>query len=137
MNFTRAIAATAVLALAGLACGDSAPADRESTVLQSRDGRTVKWGVRWTKQPRALKIGVRIGYCVGEPKPIADPEIKYRGDDVFIRMKIKMPREGQLKKGELCEGVELFVGRAITLRRDLSDVRIYDGGVEPPELRWP
>jgi len=33
--------------------------------------------------------------------------------------------------------MERFVRKAITLRRDLSDVNVYDSGIESPELRWP
>lgn len=61
----------------------------------------------------------------------------YQDDDVLITLTVVKPPERPAAPGEVCAGVELFVGRTITLKRDLEDVTIFDGGVDPPLQRWP
>lgn len=137
MNIVRTIAVVASIALLGFACGNSAPADN-NTAAESRGRNGLQWGVITTTPPRTLKVGGAVGYCVGDPRPtIGRPQIRYRGEDVYIRLELQIPRKKRAKKRGRCAGVELFVRKAITLRRDLSDVKVYDSGIEPPELRWP
>ena len=77
-----------------------------------------------------------MDYCAGYPHPtIRSPEILYRGNDVYIKLKVKWP--DRPSKGDLCLGSELLIMRTIVLRKDLEYVNVYDSGVEPPELRWP
>lgn len=122
----RIIAASATVALLCVSCGDSGPADKN----------TRGWQVVSVKSPRTLKVGKAVGYCTGYPRPsIRHPQILYHGDDVYIKLKVKWPRRPS--KGDLCLDSELLIMRTIILRRDLEDVKVYDSGVEPPELRWP
>jgi len=83
-----------------------------------------------------LTVGREVDYCAGDPRPaIRHPQILYQGNDVYIKLKIK--GSDRPSKGNLCLGSEMAITRTITLRRDLENVRVYDSGVEPPELRWP
>ncbi len=128
-------AVVALLAL-GIACGGSSSVDGASKTAD-RDSKFFRWGVIFTPSPRVIKVGGGIGYCVGDTKPrLARPHIEYQGEDVYIRLSLRMPKQRQ-SKDNLCAGVELLVMRKIRLQRDLSDLRLYDSGVEPPELRWP
>lgn len=121
--------AVAILLLA-VACGTG-------SAVGGREDNAFQWGAIFTPSKRTVVVGEGVDYCVGDPRPrIAKPEIQYRGDDVYIRLELKTPRF-QSPKGSRCAGVGLLVKRKITLRRDLSDVELYDSGVEPPELRWP
>ncbi|MEX2105565.1 MAG: hypothetical protein WD810_01570 [Solirubrobacterales bacterium] len=93
------------------------------------------WGVSSESPPRTITIGGGVDHCVGRPEPrIKPPHIVYRGERVFITLRVEMP---PIRNGSACASVELFVGREVTLRRDLSDVKIFDAGVSPPKLRWP
>ena len=128
---------TAILSFA-MACGDSSPADGTGVAVEGRDDNSFNWGVIFNPTLRTIKIGSGVGYCVGDPRPrIMRPDIKYRGDDVYIRLELKRPPPSRPSRNGPCRGVELLVTRTINLRRDLSDLRLYDSGVEPPELRWP
>lgn len=60
-----------------------------------------------------------------------------RVDDVYIRLEVITPPPTAAQRKEECLGVELGVTKVITLRRDLSDIKVYDSGLDPPELRWP
>jgi hypothetical protein len=134
---TRAIATAMTIALVGFGCGDSAPANRENNPRESRDGNVLEWEVVSTTPPRTLRVGGAVEYCLGDPQPIIGrPQIRYRGDDIYMRLRLEISRKKRAKKGN-CAGVERFVRKAITLRRDLSDVNVYDSGIESPELRWP
>lgn len=122
---TKIIAGVAV-ALLCVGCGESAPANR-----------TIHgWQVVSVKSPQTLKVGKEVNYCTGYPHPtFRRPQILYQDNDVYIELKVRWPRRPS--KGDLCLGMELLITRTIVLRRDLKDVRVYDSGVEPPELRWP
>jgi hypothetical protein len=132
----------------GSACGETSSAGKASH-LQAEDPRSFKWGVIFNPSPRVIKVGGGVGYCVGDPKPrIAKPDIKYQGDEVYIALELKKPPKPPRKRPQLfpkgktpvvegCAGVELLVTRKLTLRRNLSDLTIYDSGVEPPEQVWP
>ena len=139
MNIHRPVgmvAAIAAILLLAMACGDSSSADKSSTVEKGAD-KAFRWGVIFAPSPRTVKIGGGADYCEGDPRPrIARPDIEYRGNKaVYIKLELKSPDRPKSKK--LCLDSELLVTRKITLRRDLSDVKLYDSGVEPPELRWP
>lgn len=136
MNLIRAIALAIVIGLFGSACGVSTPANRESNSRETRDGNALRWEVISTTSPRTLKVGGVVGYCVGDPQPIIErPQIRYRDDDVYIRLEVQAPRKK--RKGRLCGSTERFVAKKITLPLDLSEIQIYDSGIKPPELRWP
>jgi hypothetical protein len=127
------IAAVAILAF-GVACGDRSSSDQ---TVGKRDPKAFKWGVIFTPTERMIKIGGGVGYCAGDPRPrFRRPDVEYRGEDVYIRLELKARRSHASRNG-LCLGSERLVMRTITLRRDLSDLRLYDSGIEPPELRWP
>lgn len=107
-------------------CGDTGSAN------ENNDG----WQLVSVELPRTLVVGKAVGYCAGYPRPtIRHPQILYQGSDVYITAKVKWPHRPS--KGDLCLDSELLVMRKIVLRRDLEDVKVYDRGVEPPELRWP
>jgi hypothetical protein len=127
------------VAMAGLACGaSSSPADKKNDTYQARDDKVLRWKVISVTPPRTIKAGGSVGYCVGDPRPrIKRPQIKYRGANVYIKLEVEKPRPKSTEKHTACGGVELLVRRTIILRRNLSDVQIYDSGVEPPKLRWP
>lgn len=126
MSVTRVIAASVAVALLCMSCGDSGSADRDAH----------GWQVVSVKSPRTLKVGKEVDYCAGYPRPtFRPPQILYQDNDVYIELKVKWPRRPS--KGDLCLDMELLIMRTIVLRRGLEDVRIYDSGVEPPELRWP
>lgn len=96
------------------------------------------WVVQSADLPRTLRVGTGVDYCSGAPKPrIGPPRIEYQGDDVLITLTVIQPPEEPATPGEVCAGMELFVGRNITLKRDLEDVEVFDGGVDPPLQRWP
>lgn len=138
MNIVRLIwvlAAVAAISSSGMACGDSA----DDTSLAAGDDRskTFDWGVISTKPPRTLVVGGGIGYCEGDPRPrIIRPQVEYRDDNVFIRLAVKRSPK-KASKGEVCLGSELLITRVVTLRRDLSDVEIYNANTEPPNVVWP
>jgi len=103
-----------------------------------RIGDSSAWFVWSVHAPRTLTVGTGVDYCVGDPKPrFGHPEIKYRGNDVFITLTIERPPAPPAKPNEICGGVELLVKRRITLKRDLDDVEVFDGGVDPPQQQWP
>lgn len=129
------VAAVAVLLLAG-GCGESSPPETSNSV-KGREAGALEWGFKFAPSSRVAMVGGGAGYCEGDPKPrIAKPDIQYRGDDVYIRLELRTPRHRPADNG-LCFGVGLPVTRRITLRRDLSELNLYDSGVDPPELRWP
>lgn len=137
MNSLSAITTLTIIALLGFACGDSTPANTDRNARESRDGNVLRWEVISTTSPRMLKVGGAVGYCLGDPQPaIGRPQIRYRGDDIYIKLGLETPRKKRARKGN-CAGVELFVYRWIEVKRDLADVKIYDSGVEPPRQRWP
>lgn len=130
------------VALFGLGCGASSETNMKKEDTRSAGSEKVKvlkWGVRSVMPPRTLKIGDYIGYCAGDPKPrISSPQIKYRGVSVYIKLEVRRPRDKPSdRERAVCGGVELFVGRTVMLKHDLAYVRVYDDGVDPPELRWP
>lgn len=103
-----------------------------------RIGESSDWIVQSVTQPRTLKVGTEVDYCVGDPKPrIGRPKVKYQGDDVFITVTLEKPPARLAKPNDICAGIELFVGRTITLNRNLDDVEVFDGGLDPPQQRWP
>ena len=103
----------------------------------STDKNAHGWQLVSVESPRILKVGREVGYCVGDPWPtIRPPQIQYRGKNVYIKLRVKMPRR-RPSKGGLCLDREMLITRIIVLRRDLKDVSVYDSGVQPPELRWP
>lgn len=104
----------------------------------ARVGESSPWEVRSVDPPRTLTVGTGVEYCSGAPKPrIARPKIVYQDDEVLITLTVVKPPERPAKPGEACRGLELFVGRKIVLKRDLEDVEVFDGGVDPPLKRWP
>jgi hypothetical protein len=126
----RSLVGVAVIFLlfSGLACG------RDSHEVV-RNG-AFEWDVISELSPRTIEIGGDIGYCVGRAKPrIAKPNIVYRGSDVYISLKLE--HRHRLPRKARCMGVGLLVKRAVRLRRDLADLRLYDSGVDPPQQRWP
>lgn len=129
------VAAVAAISSMGMACGASD--DEAGTAVESGSAKPFEWGVITPDPPRALVVGGGIDYCVGEPRPrIARPRVEYRGDDVYVRLNVKRPPK-KVSKGEACFVKELLITRAITLRRDLSEVEVYNADVEPPKLVWP
>lgn len=126
MPRARIIIASAIAALFLVSCGGSGSADKS----------VHRWLVVSAEPPRTLKVGKEVDYCAGDPHPtIGHPQILYQGNDVYIKLKIKWPHKSP--KVHLCLGSERVITRTITLRRDLDAVRVYDSGVQPPELRWP
>jgi len=126
------VVAATVLPL-GLACGNAAP----SAEVGQRDPDSFRWGVIFTPSERTIRIGGGVGYCEGDPRPrFKRPDVEYRRKNVYIRLELKT-RRPQPQKNAACLGSELLVTTTITLRRDLSDLRLYDSGAQPPELRWP
>jgi len=84
-----------------------------------------------------LTVGAGVAYCAGNPKPeLVLLRSEYREDDVLITLRVEKPPTRSLKS-EVCAGVQLFVKRKIVLKRDLDEVEIFDGGIEPPLQRWP
>src|SRR5262245_39304688 len=80
------------------ACGASSSANRAG-VVEGRDGNSFNWGVIFTPAPRTVKIGSSVGYCMGDPRPrIEKPAIEYRGEDVYIRLELKVPAPRQRRK---------------------------------------
>lgn len=133
LKFVGVIAVAAILSL-GMACGDSSSADR---AVEGSESKAFRWEVIFTPSRRTIKIGGGVGYCEGDPRPrIASPDVEYRGEDVYIRLELHKPRS-RPSRNSLCLGSELLVTRKIILLRDLSDLKLYDSSVEPPELRWP
>lgn len=128
-------------ALLGSGCSGSSPSidgERDTHDRLGTNVEVLKWSVRSVVPPRTLRIGGRVGYCVGDPKPrVRSSQARYRHDNVLVRLEVVIPHHKSVEKGTICGGVELFVGRTITFRRDLSDIMVYDSGVEPPKLRWP
>lgn len=125
--------------MAGLACGaSSSPARKKNDTHQVQGSKVLRWGVMSTTPPRTIKVGGTVGYCVGDPKPrVKRPHIKYQGANVYIKLEVEKPHPQSTEKHKACGGVELFVGRTIILRRVLSNIQIYDSGIDPPKLRWP
>jgi len=99
----------------------------------THDDSTLKWGIWATKPPRSIRVVAEVGYCIGDPRPSRRPHIQYIDDNVYIRLKVHVPR----KKSFRCAGVGLFIKRWIMLRRNLDEVKIYDSGYNPPQLVWP
>jgi len=133
-----AVMAVAALVLAlGVACGESHSDNRAGRASADANDKPFEWEVIFASSRRTIKVGGGVDFCEGDPRPrIARPEIEYRGKDVYIQLKLKTPRT-RPSTHERCAGSVLLVTRRITLRRDLSDLKLYDSGVEPPELRWP
>lgn len=130
-----AFAAVAAISSLGIACGDSA--DDTSMAAGSDSSKTFDWGVISTKPPRTLVVGGGIGYCEGDPRPkIMRSQIEYRDDNVYIRLNVKRPPK-EASNGEVCLGSELLITRGVTLRRDLSDAKVYNANTEPPDEVWP
>lgn len=127
------MAACALLAL-GLTWG-AFSADGPS--MKGNPRNAFEWAVVRHPSERVIRVGHGVGYCVGDPRPrIKEPEIAYRGGDVYIRL--ELAKRGPLpSSGGLCAGLELLVKKTIRLKRDLSGLNLYDSGVDPPERRWP
>jgi len=95
----------------------------------------LRWEVGSVKQPRTITVIGEVGHCVGHPKPRSQlPHIGYRGRNVYIMLVVEVPHQ---KQGTACAGVEVPVRRIVTLKRTLSEVKIYDSSSNPPALRWP
>lgn len=119
-----------------IACGDTSTV-QTSDAVKGREEGAFQWAVIFTPTSRTVKIGSDVGYCVGNPRPrIVKPNVEYRGDEVYIRAELHKPSRRVPSRGP-CRGVGLLVTRKIVLRRNLSEVELYDSGVDPPELRWP
>ena len=137
---------TAALALAGAACGASAQTTEVDTTAE-RGGtgqnvavtmEAVPWRISSVPGPRTIAVIGEVGHCVGDPRPrLRGAQIRYRNDAAYVRLNAAIPKKKMSTKNELCAGVELFLRTRITLRRDVEDLRIYDGSTKPPELRWP
>lgn len=131
----RLLAVSLTVVLIAIPSGCGSGSNDETGV---RIGESSAWSVQSVNAPRTLTVGTGVDYCAGDPKPrIGPPEIEYRGDDVFITLTVEEPPAQSAKPNEVCAGVELFVGRKILLKRNLHDVQLFDGGVDPPLQRWP
>lgn len=137
-NGERIASGSAILlvGLIGVGCGGSAPAEKGSQASQGRNERILEWKVLAIIPPRTLRVGADSGYCAGYPRPtIGSPQIRYGGLDVYIELEAIAGKEPS--KGDPCLGIRLYLERTISLDSDLSLAKVYDSGVDPPELRWP
>jgi|SRR5215218_421189 len=132
--------------LVAVACGSSSTTVEPIGASYQRVDRSLPWSVRSVLGQRMIRIGGFVGYCEGRAKPtLKPPRIRYKGDRVFISLELQRRRHGtsrgahrkQPKIAEGCAGVELFIGQTVALKHDLSQVEIFDSGVNPPRLRWP
>jgi hypothetical protein len=131
------ISVAATISVLGMACGKSSSGDRRDIATSEHNDGIFSWGVISTIAPRMLKVGNGVDYCVGNPRPrIGMPDTAYRGSDVYIRLKLHIPTNRPSRKN-VCLGTELLVTRTVTVQRNLADIKVYDSGVQPPELRWP
>ncbi len=97
--------------------------------------QVLRWHVGSVWGPSAFTAVGEVGHCAGYPKPrIKRPHVRYRGDKIYIRLLIEKPR---YRKGVACAGLAISLRKAITLKRNLSDVTVYDSGRRPPAPQWP
>lgn len=138
LQMGSALGLSAGMMAIGTACGSSpSPDEKEMHSGGAVDVQTLPWGIVSVSQPRTIRIGAQVGYCVGDPRPrIRRAPTKYRNGAVYIKVEAVLPREKPSDKG-LCGGKVLFLYKTITLKRDLADVKVYDSSISPPGLRWP
>lgn len=134
MTWTRQRTCLCLAVLLGLAiltgCG--------SEDASSRDPEVIDWRVADIVDADTVRIVGEVGHCVGQPEPtIGTPEIAYDGRRVYITATVDASSDAALGEDEVCAGVELVVYRRLDLRRDLSELKLFDAGSDPPEQRWP
>jgi len=129
-----AAACILILALMGVeACGGSSESSRQ--VASRGEGfEILKWAVLSEPGPKQVRVGGEVAYCVGDPRPkIVRPDMSYNGGDLNIKLEVRMFPHRE----EVCAGKELLLSRAISLSRELSELKLYDSGFEPPRQVWP
>jgi hypothetical protein len=97
---------------------------------------------------RSAKIGVRAGYCYGEPRPhivrtlIRErPKTARRSGRAIIEVYLsgpKVPESGGPPPGEssepvdVCSGIEYQIEERVTFKRPVSSLQLLDGYTHPP-----
>jgi hypothetical protein len=130
-----AVAGLAIaVATTGASCGGDSSNGHRGDDATGKRGFT--WGVISVPSERSVRAGGVVAYCKGAARPvIRNPEVRYRGSEVYIRLRLKRPGSDEGKS--LCAGVDLSVARVIVLRQPVADLTIYNSGVSPPEQVWP
>lgn len=137
MKTARVLIVGLTITLLGSACGSSATNSRGRVPIKRGDN-TLRWGVQSTAPPGSIKVVGVAGSCGARRPWIKRPHIQYRDDNVYIRLEKHVPHEKVPRgKAPRCVAAAFFIRRWITLRRNLDEVKIYDNGLIPPQLRWP
>jgi hypothetical protein len=96
----------------------------------------VKWGVGSVLGPESVEIASTSGYCLGDRRPhYGVVKVKEVGRRAYITARAVIPPE-EGPKGSSCEGVGTTISKAISFRRNLIAMELYDGVSKPPSLRW-
>jgi hypothetical protein len=133
-----AIALSMAILLVGPACGASSNGGEKTPRVQKAINHHVSpWGISSIVGQRRIRIVSSVDYCAGDPKPhIRHVSILYHDWAAYVTVEAVIPRR-KSPGMTFCAGIELPLYRTIRLTRDLKDVKIYDGGIDPPQQRWP
>ena len=147
-----AVTAVVCILFAGAGCGASSGSDSTQTtsaVFTTAETkkipkdvtvhiRPIAWKVVSASPPHSIEVLVEPGYCAGDPPPkVMGAQIRYEPGAALIKVRVAFLKKKRSKPSQICAGLVGHLTDEITLRRDLSDLRIYDSHTEPPKLRWP
>lgn len=105
----------------------------------------VRWGIRSVGGPRSLTLSWTATYCLDSVAPtLGDIATRWqhRGHRRFrarITVHLNYPaRQAQRIQGGGCQEIgQVPMSRRITLRHPLTNAVLLDGGISPPQRRWP
>jgi hypothetical protein len=125
-----------IIALAVVGCGGSAATLANTAHRAKRaDLQVVRWRLVASPDSRVVRIASTAEYCYGAPKPeIATVAVRYSRRAVSLTALLSNSR-GDEKNA--CMGLRVGLERSVKLSQKLQGRALYDGGVSPPERRWP
>jgi hypothetical protein len=114
----------------------SIPTSSHLTAEEKEGNIAVPWQVIGPRGDGAVEIRSNRGYCVNRESPpkFEAAEISYQGSDAYI--KAFVPARQSAPKGTICSDIGYVQLGRIELRRKLEDLRLFDGSVRPPAIRW-
>jgi len=104
---------------------------------EEREGQiAVPWQVIEVRGNGVIEIQSNQGYCVDRESPpkFEAAEVSYQGDAVNIKTFVPAPQSAP--QGTICSDIGYVQLGQIMLRRKPENLRLFDGSVKPPAIRW-
>lgn len=105
---------------------------------QTDSKQVMRWSVANVDGPRKITVRGGVPQCEGLPEPkVVDVVKRERGSKVFVRVVVDVPAAARDPSEYQCAGYVQGLEAVISLPRPLSELVLFDSGVNPPAQRWP